>query len=67
MGREVNTTSQPARAAMLAAEVAPSAVQRATAAASRSCTTTWWLVFLMMLRHMGPPMLPTPMKPIFMW
>src|SRR4029077_3670653 len=66
IGSEVNTTSHPA--ATCATEVpavAPRSVQALIAAGLRSNTTTSWLVLRMMLRHMGPPMLPTPMKPTF--
>ena len=67
MASEVNTTSQAAAtAATLSPMAAPSAVHASAAAALTSNTTTSWLVLRMMLRHMGPPMLPTPMKPIFM-
>ena len=47
------------------AAVAPRSVQVFTAAGFRSNTVTAWLLFLMMLRHMGPPMLPTPIYPTF--
>src|SRR5262245_47891373 len=66
IGSEVNTTSQSA--ATCATEVpavAPRSVQALIAAGLRSNTTTSWLVLRMMLRHMGPPILPTPMKPTF--
>src|SRR5690242_8136030 len=66
IGSEVNTTSQSA--ATCAADVpavAPRSVHALIAAGLRSKTTTSWLVLRMMLRHMGPPMLPTPMKPTF--
>src|SRR6478752_849902 len=66
IGSEVNTTSHTeATAATEAPAVAPSAVHAAVAAGFRSNTTTSWLVLRMMLRHMGPPMLPTPTKPTF--
>src|SRR4051812_153243 len=66
IGSEVNTTSQSA--ATCATEVpaaAPRSVHALIAAGLRSNTTTSWLVLRMMSRHMGPPMLPTPMKPTF--
>ena len=66
-GNEVITTSHPAAtSATDLPAVAPSSVHAFTASGLRSNTTTSWLVFLMMLRHMGPPMLPTPMNPTFM-
>src|SRR5580692_7428128 len=66
IGKDVITTSQFfAKSATELTVEAPRSVQRLTAAGSRSNTTTSWLVFLMMLRHMGPPMLPTPMNPTF--
>ena len=66
MGSEVITTSAPlVTSASDLAAVAPRSVQVFTAAAFRSNTVTWWLLFLTMLRHMGPPMLPTPMNPTF--
>ena len=48
------------------AAVPPTSVQAFRAAGLRSNTVTWWFERLMMLRHMGPPMLPTPMNPTFM-
>ena len=66
IGSEVNTTSQvDATWATEVPAVAPRSVQALIAAGLRSNTTTSWLVLRMMLRHMGPPMLPTPMKPTF--
>ena len=66
-GSEVITTSQLfATSATDPPAEAPKSVQAFTASGLRSNTTTSWFVFLMMLRHMGPPMLPTPMKPTFM-
>src|SRR5882672_12906771 len=66
MGSEVITTSAPlVTSAIDLAAVAPRSVQVFTAAAFRSNTVTWWLLRLTMLRHMGPPMLPTPMNPTF--
>ena len=66
MGSEVITTSAPlVTSATDLAAVAPRSVQVFTAAALRSNTVTWWLLRLTMLRHMGPPMLPTPMNPTF--
>src|SRR4029450_10242596 len=66
MGSDVMMMSAPfvASATDLAA-VPPRSVQVFTAAGLRSNTVTWWLERLMMLRHMGPPMLPTPMHPTF--
>src|SRR4051812_33674282 len=66
MGSEVITTSAPlvTSATDLAAKP-PRSVQVFTEAGLRSNTVTWWLERLMMLRHMGPPMLPTPMNPTF--
>ena len=67
MGSEVITTSAPlVTSAIDLAAVPPRSVQVFTAAGFRSNTVTWWLERLMMLRHMGPPMLPTPMNPTFM-
>ena len=67
IGSEVITTSAPfVTSAIDRPAVAPRSVQVFTAAAFRSNTVTWWLLRLMMLRHMGPPMLPTPMNPTFM-
>src|SRR5713101_3611967 len=66
MGNEVITTSAPrVTSATDLAAVAPRSVQVFTAAGFRSNTVTWWLLRLTMLRHMGPPMLPTPMNPTF--
>src|SRR4029077_9918482 len=66
MGSEVITTSAPlVTSASDLAAVAPRSVQVFTAAGVRSNTVTWWLLFLTMLRHMGPPMLPTPTNPTF--
>src|SRR5229473_1309115 len=66
MGSEVITTSAPlVTSATDLAAVAPRSVQVFSAAAFRSNTVTWWLLFLTMLRHMGPPMLPTPINPTF--
>src|SRR4030088_1758316 len=66
IGREVNTPSAPlVTSATDLAAVAPRSVQVLSAAAFRSNTVTWWLLRLTMLRHMGPPMLPTPMNPTF--
>src|SRR4029077_10503806 len=66
MGSEVITTSAPlVTSATDLAAVAPRSVQVLIAAAFRSNTVTWWLLFLTMLRHMGPPILPTPMNPTF--
>src|SRR5215207_5352554 len=66
MGSDVMTTSAPlVTSAIDLAAVAPRSVQVFSAAAFRSNTVTWWLLRLTMLRHMGPPMLPTPMKPTF--
>src|ERR1043165_6912053 len=66
MGSEVMTTSAPlVTSAIDLAAVAPRSVQVFTAAALRSNTVTWWLLRLTILRHMGPPMLPTPMNPTF--
>src|ERR1700742_2331379 len=66
MGSDVRTISAPfVTSATDLAAVPPRSVQVFTAAAFRSNTVTWWLERLMMLRHMGPPMLPTPMKPTF--
>src|SRR5215468_3971027 len=66
MGSEVITTSAPlVTSASDLAAVAPRSVQAPTAAGLRSNTETWWLLRLTMLRHMGPPMLPTPMNPTF--
>ena len=68
IGREVNTTSDsPAASAMDPTPVPPASTQRWTAAASRSWTRISCPLFLMMLRHIGPPMFPTPMNPTFMW
>src|SRR5258708_18956115 len=67
MGSDVITTSAPlVTSATDLAAVAPRSVQVLSAAAFRSNTVTWWLLFLTMLRHMGPPMLPTPINPTFM-
>src|SRR5437899_3471915 len=66
IGSEVITTSAPrVTSATDLAALAPSSVQVFTAAGFRSNTVTWWLLFLTMLRHIGPPMLPTPMNPTF--
>src|SRR5262245_60365401 len=66
MGSEVITTSAPrVTSATDLAALAPRSVQVFTAAGLRSNTVTWWLLRLTMLRHMGPPMLPTPMNPTF--
>ena len=66
IGREVNTTSDPATAsAMEPTPLPPTSSQRRTAASSRSCTRISCPLFLMTLRHIGPPMLPTPMNPTF--
>src|SRR3979411_2682458 len=66
IGSDVITTSAPlVTSATDLAAVAPRSVQDFTAAAFRSNTVTWWLLRLTMLRHMGPPMLPTPMNPTF--
>src|SRR5260221_7176222 len=66
MGKEVITTSAPlVTSATDLAAVAARSVQVLRAAAFRSNTVTWWLLRLTMLRHMGPPMLPTPMNPTF--
>src|SRR5262245_61566683 len=66
MGSEVITTSAPlVTSASDLAALAPRSVQAFTATGLRSNTVTWWLLRLTMLRHMGPPMLPTPMKPTF--
>src|ERR1043165_6387267 len=66
MGSEVMTTSAPlVTSAIDLAAVAPRSVQVFTAAAFRSNTVTWWLLRLTILRHIGPPMLPTPMNPTF--
>ena len=65
-GRDVIVTSQrDATSATDAPADAPRSVQAFIASWLRSKTMTSWFVFLMMLRHMGPPMLPTPMKPTF--
>src|SRR5947209_1388077 len=67
IGSEVITMSAPlVTSAPDFAAVPPKSVQVFTAAGLRSNTVTWWLERLMMLRHMGPPMLPTPMNPTFM-
>src|SRR6476660_100164 len=67
MGSDVMTTSAPlVTSAIDLAAVPPRSVQVFTAAGFRSNTVTWWLERLMMLRHIVPPMLPTPMKPTFM-
>src|SRR5476649_858132 len=67
MGSEVMTMSASfVTSAMDLPAVAPRSVQVFTAAAFRSNTETAWLLFLMRLRHMGPPMLPTPIYPTFM-
>src|SRR6202023_518414 len=66
IGSDVITTSAPlVTSATDLAAVAPRSVQVLSAAAFRSNTVTWWLLFLTMLRHMGPPMLPTPINPTF--
>src|SRR6266478_7593332 len=66
MGSDVITTSAPlVTSATDLAAVAPRSVQVFSAAGFRSNTVTWWLLRLTMLRHMGPPMLPTPMNPTF--
>src|SRR3990167_8690012 len=66
MGRDVMTTSAPlVTSATDLAAVAPRSVQAFTAAGFRSNTVTAWLLFLMILRHIGPPMLPTPIYPTF--
>src|SRR5690349_21540271 len=66
IGNEVSTTSQVAATwATDVPAVAPRSVQALIAAGLRSNTTTSWLVLRLMLRHMGPPMFPTPMKPTF--
>src|SRR3979411_2596434 len=66
IGSDVITTSAPlVTSATDLAAVAPRSVQVLSAAAFRSNTVTWWLLRLTMLRHMGPPMLPTPMNPTF--
>src|SRR5216683_5670174 len=66
MGSEVITTSAPlVTSATDLAAVAPRSVQVLSAAAFRSNTVTWWLLRLTMLRHIGPPMLPTPINPTF--
>src|SRR5580704_1864437 len=66
IGNEVSTTSQvDAICATDVPAVAPRSVQALMAAGLRSNTTTSWLVLRMILRHMGPPMFPTPMKPTF--
>src|SRR6185437_13171126 len=67
IGSEVMTISAPfVASATDLAPVPPRSVQVSSAAKLRSTTVTWWLERLMMLRHIGPPMLPTPMKPTFM-
>ena len=67
MGSDVMMTSAPlVTSAIDLAAVPPRSVQVFTAAGFRSNTVTWWLERLMMLRHMGPPMLPTPINPTFM-
>src|SRR5207344_409484 len=66
MGSDVITTSAPlVTSASDLAAVPPRSVQVLTAAGFRSNTDTWWLERLMMLRHIGPPMLPTQMNPTF--
>src|SRR5258708_37173750 len=66
IGREVIPTAAPlVPSATDLAAVAPRSVQVLSAAAFRSNTVTWWLLFLTMLRHIGPPMLPTPINPTF--
>src|SRR5258708_24602619 len=66
IGNEVITTSEPLVTSVTdLAAVAQRSVQVFTAAGLRSNTVTWWLLRLTMLRHMGPPMLPTPMNPTF--
>ena len=66
MGSDVITTSAPlVTSATDLAAVPPRSVQVFTAAGFKSNTVTWWLERLMMLRHIGPPMLPTPMNPTF--
>src|SRR3981189_969912 len=66
IGSEVITTSAPlVTSATDLAAVAPRSVQVFRAGGVRSDTVTWWLLRLTMLRHMGPPMLPTPMNPTF--
>src|SRR5215468_7876906 len=66
MGSEVITRSAPwVTSAIDLAALAPTSVQAFSAAGLRSNTVTWWLLRLTMLRHMGPPMLPTPMNPTF--
>src|SRR5262245_17683020 len=66
MGSEVITRSAPlVTSAIDLPAVAPRSVQALTAAGLRSNTVTWWLLRLTILRHMGPPMLPTPMNPTF--
>src|SRR5438445_4491308 len=66
MGSEVITRSAPlVTSATDLAAVPPRSVQVFSAVGFKSNTVTWWLERLMMLRHMGPPMLPTPMNPTF--
>src|SRR6185312_3477639 len=66
IGREVITTSQRAdSSATEGAAAAPRSVHCFIASGLRSNTMTSWFVLRMMLRHMGPPMFPTPMKPTF--
>src|SRR5690554_6508573 len=60
------STSLRASSAMLAAAVAPASTRPATALCERSDTVSWWPA-LIRLRAIGPPMLPSPIKPIFMW
>ena len=68
IGSDVNTTSDSATAsAMEPTPAPPTSSQRRTAAASRSWTRISCPLFLIMLRHIGPPMFPTPMNPTFMW
>ncbi len=66
MGSDVMTMSAPlVTSAIDLPAVAPRSVQVFTASGFRSNTVTEWLLRLMMLRHMGPPMLPTPIYPTF--
>src|SRR5215469_2867889 len=66
MGSEVITRSAPLVTSVIdLAALPPRSVQVFTAAGLRSNTVTWWFERLMMFRHMGPPMLPTPMNPTF--
>src|SRR5690554_3019379 len=60
------STSLLASSAMLAAAVAPASTRPATALWERSDTVSSCPA-LSRFRAIGPPMLPSPIKPIFMW